>query len=61
MFYAFRARLAVEAQKRRRLHMRRGKHRLAFVALIDQKRHQCYLMDGKRKASDWDDDEGENE
>ena len=61
MFYEFRARLAVEAQKRRRLHLRRLDMRLARVARIDELRHQAYLLDGKRKASDWDDDEGESE
>jgi len=61
MFYEFRARLAVEAQKRRRLHLKRNDQRLARVAQIDQLRQQAYLLDGKRRASDWNDDEGENE
>ena len=61
MFYEFRTRLAIQARQRRRLHMRRGDQRLAFVARLDQLKQQAYLLDGKRKASDWDDDEGENE
>jgi len=61
MFYAFRARLAVEARQRRRLHLKRNDQRLAFVAWLDQTKHQAYLQDGKRYASDWDDDPEENE
>jgi len=61
MFYEFRARLAIQARQRRRLHMKRNDQRLAFVARLDQLKQQAYLLDGKRKASDWDDDEGENE
>ena len=61
MFYALRARLAVQARQRRRLHIKRNDQHLARVAQIDQLRQQAYLLDGKRRASDWDDDEGENE
>ena len=56
MFYEFRARLAIQAQQRRRLHLRGGNQRLAFVAKLDQLKQQAYLRDGKRRASDWDDD-----
>ena len=56
MFYSFRSRLAVQAQQRRRLHLKGGNQRLAFVARLDQLKQQAYLLDGKRKASDWDDD-----
>jgi len=56
MFYEFRARLAVQAQQRRRLHLKRNNQQLAFVARLDQMAQQAYLRDGKRYASDWDDD-----
>ena len=56
MFYEFRARLAVQAQQRRRLHLKRNNQQLAFVARLDQMGQQAYLRDGKRYASDWDDD-----
>ena len=56
MFYAFRARLAIQAQQRRHLHLKRNDQRLARVAQIDQLKQQAYLRDGKRYASDWDDD-----
>jgi len=56
MFYEFRARLAIGARQRRRLHLKRNDQRLARVAQIDQLRQQAYLLDGKRKTSDWDDD-----
>ena len=56
MFYAFRARLAVQAQQRRRLHLKRNHRGLAFCAQVDYFKQRAYLMDGKRKASDWDDD-----
>jgi hypothetical protein len=56
MFYAFRARLAVQAQQRRHLHLKRNDERLAWVARLDQLKQQAYLLDGKRRASDWDDD-----
>jgi hypothetical protein len=59
MFYEFRARLSVQAQQRRRLHLKGGNSRLAFVARLDQLKQQAYLMDGKRYASDWDDDHEE--
>ena len=56
MFYSFRSRLAVQAQQRRRSHLKGGDQRLAFVARLDQLKQQAYLRDGKRKASDWDAD-----
>ena len=57
MFYEFRARLAIQARQRRRLHLKRNDERLAFVARIDQLKQQAYLLDGKRRASDWDGDD----
>jgi len=56
MFYSFRSRLAIQAQQRRRSHLKGGDQRLAFVARLDQLKQQAYLRDGKRYASDWDDD-----
>ena len=57
MFYSFRSRLAVQAQQRRRLHLKDGNSRLAFVARLDQLKQQAYLLNGKRRASDWEGDE----
>ena len=57
MFYSFRSRLAVQAQQRRRSHLKGGDQRLAFVARLDQLKQQAYLRDGKRRASDWEGDD----